>query len=199
MGAIHVERSGLWSAGLTEPEQATVMAITADALAQAVGHTPTAFDVDRFALTPALRIARATFVTLHKGGMLRGCIGSLQPEAPLFQSVHDNALAAALHDPRFPSVTGRELLLLEVSVSILSPVEPIDTIAEFRIGEHGIILEKGWRRAVYLPEVATEQGWTVEETLISLCQKAGLPTDAWRTGASFKVFSSEVLSRRHDV
>jgi AmmeMemoRadiSam system protein A len=126
--------------------------------------------------------------------MLRGCIGSLEPQAPLCRSVHENAVGAALRDPRFPPVSARELPRLVVDVSILSLIEPIAGPGAFRLGEHGIILEKGWHRAVYLPEVAPEQGWTVEETLCSLSEKAGLPPDAWRKGANFKVFSSVVLS-----
>ena len=77
----------------------------------------------------------------------------------------------------------------------IGSIEPIDSPDRFRIGEHGIILEKGPYRSVYLPEVAVEQGWSREETLASLCQKAGLGPDAWREGARFKVFSSVALSR----
>ena len=76
----------------------------------------------------------------------------------------------------------------------MSPIRDIASIAEFKIGQQGIILEKGRYRAVYLPEVATEQGWTVEQTLSSLSMKAGLPPDAWREGTRFKVFESAVLS-----
>ena len=83
-----------------------------------------------------------------------------------------------------------ELKDLEVEVSVLTPPRPIASWEEFRVGEHGIILSKGGRRAVFLPEVAVEQGWTREETLSHLARKAGLPADAWREGASFAVFTS---------
>ncbi len=188
------KRSGEWSPGLTAAEQATLYAIALDTVKWCVIRARAALDLERYSLTAGLLLPRATFVTLHKHGLLRGCIGSLQPEAPLYQSVHENAERAALHDPRFPPVGPRDLPLLRVDVSILSPILPIAGPADFRIGEQGIILEKGFHRAVYLPEVALEQGWTVEETLDSLSSKAGLPPDAWRSGASFQVFSSVVLS-----
>lgn len=192
---IKEHRSGTWSPGLTAAEQATLFAIANDTLAWCVKGGRGAFDFTPYALTDKLKVQTATFVTLKIGGDLRGCIGSLAPEAELYRSVHDNAVNAALRDPRFSAVTPRELPLLEVDVSILSPIRPIATLDEFHLGEHGIIIEKGGRRAVYLPEVAVEQGWTREETLTSLSRKAGLPADAWRAGAGFKVFSSVVLAR----
>jgi uncharacterized protein (TIGR00296 family) len=91
-------------------------------------------------------------------------------------------------------VTPAELPQLEVDLSVLSPIRAIMSLEEFKIGEHGIIIEKGSSRAVYLPEVAVEQKWSRDETLSSLSQKAGLPPDAWKQGARFKVFSSVVLS-----
>jgi len=187
-------RSGEWSPGLTAVERETLFTIAVDTLAWCTGGGAREFDVSAYTLTAALRLPRATFVTLHAQGMLRGCIGSLEPQAPLYVSVHENAVGAALRDTRFPPVGVRELQRLAVHVSILGPIEPIAGPEAFRIGEHGIILEKGWHRAVYLPEVAPEQGWTVEETLCSLSEKAGLPPEAWRTGTTFKVFSSVVLS-----
>jgi len=100
-----------------------------------------------------------------------------------------------MRDHRFRQVSSSELEQIDVHISVLSPIGPIDSVDEFMIGEHGIILEKGMYRAVYLPEVAVEQGWTKEETLTSLSRKAGMSGDAWRSGTKFKVFSSVVLSR----
>ena len=192
---IHEKRSGEWAPGLTAAERETVFAIAVDTLAWCTAGGRGEFDFSAYALTPALEIPRATFVTLHEQGMLRGCIGSLEPQAPLYLSVHENAVGAARRDPRFPPVSAREWPRLVVDVSILSPINPIASLDALHLGEHGIILEKGWHRAVYLPEVAPEQGWTVEETLCSLSEKAGLPPDAWREGARFKVFSSVVLCK----
>ncbi len=187
-------RSGGWTAGLAPEERNAVYRLVRDTLEWCVKRDGDVFDMSRYALTGALRTERATFVTLHKRGMLRGCIGSLSQDAPLYQSVHENAVNAALHDPRFPPVQALELPALSLEISILSPIIPIDGIEQFRIGEHGIIMEKNKRRAVYLPDVALEQGWTVAETLCALSEKAGLAPDAWQTGAVFSVFSSTVLS-----
>lgn len=187
-------RSGQWSPGLGDAEKETLFAVAMDTLEWCVGGSKGRFLFDGYAITRALKENTATFVTLKKRGMLRGCIGSLAPVAQLYMSVHSNAINAAMMDPRFPPVMPKELPGLSVDVSILSPIVPIAGVDEFKLGEHGIIIEKGSRRAVYLPEVAVEQGWTREETLDSLCEKAGLPSDAWRSGASFSVFSSVVLS-----
>jgi len=188
------KRSGQWTCGLNDEERHTLFAIARDTIEWAVRRPGGEFDWARYALTDRLREPRATFVTLKKAGHLRGCIGSLAPDAPLYQSVHQNAIQAALHDPRFPPVIPAELPHLHLDVSILSPIRDLPSWRDFRIGEQGIILIKGFHRAVYLPEVAIEQGWTVEETLSSLSEKAGLPPDAWKSGARFQVFESVVLA-----
>lgn len=197
MGSVPVrmEQSGAWSPGLTVAEAGILLRVAWETLAWATGTGRRApFAWTHFALTPALRERRATFVTLHRSGMLRGCIGTLTAVDPLAQSVHRNAVAAALEDPRFEPLTAAELDGLEVAVSILSPSEAIAGLADFRVGEQGLILERGGARAVFLPEVAAEQGWSAEETAEHLCLKAGLPPQAWRSGATFRVFWSAVLS-----
>jgi AmmeMemoRadiSam system protein A len=188
--SMNEQNSAVWSPQLSQTEEQTLFAIANDTLSWCVEDSSGSFDFGKYEITEKLKIQTATFVTLKINGRLRGCIGSLEPVAPLYESVHDNAVNAALRDHRFPPVGTNELTQLEVHISILSPIVPIKTLDEFRIGEHGIILTKGYNRAVYLPEVATEQGWTVEETLTSLSQKAGLPPDAWKTGTTFEVFSS---------
>lgn len=192
--AVKEHRSGRWTPGLSEAEKSTLFAIARDTLAWCVAGRKGPFDFTPYALTPKLKGEAATFVTLKIKGRLRGCIGSLAPVEALYLSVHGNAINAALRDPRFSPVTTDELARLSVDVSILSPVQDLASIAEFQLGRQGIILEKAGCRAVYLPEVATEQGWSVEETLASLSEKAGLPPEAWRQGARFQVFESAVLS-----
>ncbi len=186
--------SGDWSPGLSEVEQMTLFEIANDTLEWCVGGLNRGFDFDKYELTDKLKIPMATFVTLNIGGRLRGCIGSLAPAAPLYESVRDNAANAAMKDSRFQPLSEAELPNLEVHISVLSPIIPISSLEEFKLGEHGIIMEKGYNRAVYLPEVARDQLWTEEETLSSLSQKAGLPPDGWKDGASFEVFSSVLLS-----
>ncbi len=187
-------RSGEWSPELSDTESETLFRIANDTLDWGVKGGRERFDFTPYALTDKLREYAATFVTLKANGMLRGCIGSLEPVEELYMSVHHNALNASLRDPRFEPVSEQERERLEVHISILSPIVPIGDIDEFRIGEHGIILEKGRYRSVYLPEVALEQRWNVEQTLSSLSEKAGLPPEGWRDGARFSVFSSVVLS-----
>lgn len=142
------------------------------------------------ALPDSLRAPAGAFVTLKRHGDLRGCIGTLEPREPLYRAIITNSVNAALRDPRFDPVEPAELKDLEVEVSILTPPRPIAGWEAFRVGEEGIILSKDGRRAVFLPEVAAEQGWTREETLSHLSRKAGLPADAWRTGARFQVFTT---------
>lgn len=192
---IKEHRSGEWTPGLTDEEKQTLFAIVEDTLKWCVNGGRGSFSFDGYKLTDKLKVKTATFVTLKEHGMLRGCIGSLAPVESLYESVHDNAINASLRDPRFNPVAPAELGKLEVHISILSPIRDIASLDEFKIGEHGIIMEKGMYRAVYLPEVAVEQGWTKEETLSSLSEKAGARPDAWKAGAKFKVFSSVALSR----
>jgi len=121
----------------------------------------------------------AAFVTLREGGDLRGCIGLLRFDVPLWENVRDAAAAAALDDPRFYRVTADELPLLDVEISILEPPIEIDDPARFEAGRHGIVIEKGARRGLLLPQVAPEMGWGELEMLEGACRKAGLPPDAW--------------------
>ncbi len=190
---IKEHKSGAWSPELTDAEKKTLFKITLDTLDWCVKGRKGEFAFDSYTLTPKMKEKTATFVTLKIGGMLRGCIGSLVPVEELYKSVHGNAVNAAMEDPRFRPVSTNELASLEVHVSILSPIKDIASLDQFTIGEHGIIIEKGYSRAVYLPEVAPEQGWTKDETLSSLSEKAGLRSDAWKQGAKFKIFSSVVL------
>ncbi len=193
--AVKEHRSGDWDPGLTEAEKETLFAIVADTLEWCVKGGAGEFNFDKYTITETLKRPTHSFVTLKIKNMLRGCIGSLppMPAEPMYKSVHENAINAALKDWRFRPVSLAELGKIDVHISLLSPVKDIKTLDEFHIGEHGIILIKGGHRAVYLPEVAVEQGWSKEETLESLSEKAGLPPDAWKQGARFQVFSSVVL------
>jgi hypothetical protein len=142
------------------------------------------------ALPEQLRAPAGAFVTLKRQGELRGCIGTVEPRAPLYLAVLANGDRAARRDPRFAPVQESELQDMEVEVSVLSPPRPVASWEDVHIGEQGIILSKGERRALFLPEVAAQQGWTIEETLSHLARKAGLPPDAWRDGASLAVFTT---------
>lgn len=142
---------------------------------------------------PGLLQRRGAFVTLHAGGRLRGCIGTIEGRGPLLQEVAGSAAAAAVGDPRFPPVSPDESSKLAIEVSALSPLREVAGPGEIELGRHGILLGKSGRQAVFLPQVATEQGWDLPTTLTHLCRKAGLPHDAWREGARLRVFEAEVF------
>ncbi len=134
------------------------------------------------------------FVTLHtKEGHLRGCIGYILPIKPLYEAIIENAISAAVSDYRFPQVGWNELSSLKIELSVLTPPKGVGTYTNIIIGKHGVILSKEGKSAVFLPQVAPEQGWTLEETLTHLSQKAGLPQDAWKKGCQFEVFKAEVF------
>jgi len=156
---------------------------------------------------PEYERLQGVFVTLNRTdpreirseGRLRGCIGQVLPAYPLYQAVVEAAVDAALHDQRFEPVQAAELERLEVDVTVLSPPRPIESWRGIRLGTHGIVLEKQGRRALFLPQVPGEQGWTIEQTLSALSQKAGLPSDAWREGTSFSVFTGQVFRERPET
>ena len=124
-------------------------------------------------------VPAAAFVTLHRAGELRGCVGSLVPGRPLWRSVVAAAASAAA-DPRFEPIDRRELAGLRVEVSVLGPAVPLEEPADFVAGLHGLIVERGSRGALMLPEVAAEHRWGGAEMLGATCRKAGLAIDAWR-------------------
>jgi AmmeMemoRadiSam system protein B/AmmeMemoRadiSam system protein A len=143
---------------------------------------------------PDLLQGRGAFVTLKKHGELRGCIGHLIGDRPLYLVVQNVAVSAAIGDQRFPPVTGEELSDLEIEVSVLSPLQQVESVDQIQVGLHGVIIRRGLQQAVYLPQVAPEQGWSREEMLENLSLKAGLSRDAWeKEGTRFYVFTAEVF------
>lgn len=124
---------------------------------------------------PALQKDGAAFVTLRKGGALRGCIGQILATGPLGRSVQAMAVAAATEDPRFKPVGPEELKQIDIEISVLTPPEPLPDPQAVRVGTDGLILEKGRHRGVLLPQVPVEQGWTKAQYLDGICQKSGLP------------------------
>ena len=142
-----------------------------------------------------LKEKRGVFVTITENGRLRGCIGYHESDRPLYELVPDRAVQAAFHDPRFMPLQKDELDKIKIKISVyLTNVYRINSIDEFKMGKQGIIMMKDGRGATYLPEVPLEAGWkTKEEELRSLCRKAGLPPDAWRHGATFWVYETQVF------
>lgn len=143
-----------------------------------------------------LRRPSGAFVSLHtSGGDLRGCIGTIHPVAPLCEAVSSSAVSAATRDPRFHPVRGDELPSLQIEISVMSPIVRVGTIDEITVGRDGLIITRGGRAGLLLPQVATEYGWDRETFLRHTCAKAGLPHDAWRSaGCRIERFSAEVFS-----
>ena len=144
-------------------------------------------------ISGAMNVPRATFVTLKKNSQLRGCIGDLIPQRPLYKSVIQNAINASFNDTRFSPVVEAEMEDITIEISALTVPEPITSPDEIRIGIDGVILSKQGHSAVFLPQVAPEQGWDVAQMLTQLSLKARLPADAWKEGAGFLVFQADVF------
>ncbi len=127
-----------------------------------------------------LTMPAGAFVSLHKRGRLRGCIGRFEAECPLCETVVDMAWAASKNDPRFNEVGAEELGDIDIEISVLSPLKKVTDVKEITVGKHGIFITHGYRRGTLLPQVATEQGWDRNTFLCHTCLKAGLPRDAWK-------------------
>lgn len=144
-----------------------------------------------------LEAKNGCFVTLKTNGRLRGCIGCFSSETPLYRTVAEFAFKSAREDPRFTAdrIRPDELDSVHLDISVLSPMEPCDSPESIELGKHGIYVKSSFRSGCFLPQVATETGWSVDEFWSNCCShKAGLPADAWRTGdAETYIFTAEVL------
>ncbi len=144
-----------------------------------------------------LCLERGAFVTIHKRGQLRGCIGNFQALGTLLETVQEMATAAACQDPRFRPVQSLELDDLDLEISVLSPLRPIKSVEEIQVGRHGIYIVSPRGRGVLLPQVATEQGWDRETFLDHTCLKAGLRPGCWReTDVQILIFSAQVFGEK---
>lgn len=148
--------------------------------------------LERTAITAELNEPRGAFVSL-KQPALRGCIGSVLTKKPLYRSVIELAPKAALEDPRFPPLEASELPRTRIEISALGAPRPLKRTEELVIGRHGAMLTRGAARAVFLPQVAAELGWTAEQFLRQLAVKAGLAEGDWRD-AELAVFEADAFS-----
>jgi len=147
--------------------------------------------------SPALSSERGAFVSLHKRGRLRGCIGNFSTTSPLTRTVEDMAQAAAFEDPRFPPLSPEELDQVDIEISVLTPLRRIKNVEEIEVGRHGIYIIQGPSRGVLLPQVATEQGWDRQAFLENTCLKAGLKPGCWRDPKTeIYIFSAEVFGEK---
>jgi len=149
---------------------------------------------------PELQAEQGCFVTLKRREMLRGCLGSFTGDKPLYKMVNEMARSSATRDPRFFSqpITPAELPEIEIEISVLSPLERIENPLDITLGMHGIYIKKGMASGCFLPQVATETGWTKEEFLSNCCShKAGLNPRAWEEpDTEVLVFTAEVFSEK---
>ena len=179
-----------WRFGLEE--QQTLLQLARDSIrARLDGGGPP--DLSGYDITDEMRKDSGAFVTLTIGGHLRGCIGEIPPSRSLADVVRDHAVDAGFRDPRFSPLSADEYDGIHIEISVLTPPEPVAGYQDIVLGRDGIYLIKGMRRAVYLPQVAVEQGWNLDETLSTLSRKAGLPTNGWKEGATFEVFQAQVF------
>lgn len=181
-----------------EAERAALLDLARRSLiAASTGASPP--DAPRCRKMPRLCEKRAAFVTLNTPrGQLRGCIGSIFPQEPLWESVRRHARNAAINDRRFPPVAAEEAARLHIEISVLNLPQPVDSWRSIHIGRDGILLTQDDRGAVYLPHVAPQQGWTLEETLTHLSQKAGLAPNAWKDpNCQFQTFQATVFAETH--
>jgi AmmeMemoRadiSam system protein A len=145
---------------------------------------------------PVFAEKHGVFVTLHRGGELRGCIGYPLPLKALGEAVAEMAIAAATEDPRFPTVSADELGDLDIEISVLTIPQKVDGPDQVRVGRDGIIISKGFQRGLLLPQVPVEQGWNLEQYISYGCRKAGLAPDEWKKGVQIEVFQAIVFGEK---
>jgi len=157
-----------------------------------------ALEIDSYQVEedPLFKEKRGAFVTLHKHGNLRGCIGYIEAIKPLFETIQEMASAAAFEDPRFPKLAADEFDQIDIEISVLSPIFPIKDVNTIEVGRYGLIISQGLHRGLLLPQVATEQEWDTHTFLQHTCMKAGLPADAWQHGARLEGFTAFVFGEK---
>jgi AmmeMemoRadiSam system protein A len=145
--------------------------------------------------TAHLSELRGAFTSLYLRGELRGCVGYVMPVNSVYRAVAETARAAAFEDTRFRPVTLEEARDMQIELSILSPPQSI-TPEAVEIGHHGLLISMASRRGLLLPQVPVEHNWDRVTFLEQTCRKAGLPIDAWQTGAKIEAFTAEVFGEK---
>ncbi len=182
---------------MDEKDKNILLSIARESIKSAIRDTPN--EQTQIEITsPELKEKSGAFVTLRTHGKLRGCIGRMVSDIPLYKLVSEMAVSAAKEDPRFSQIKPSDLEGLEIDISALSPLQKIDDPLDFELGRHGIYIKKGSSNGCFLPQVATETGWTKEEFLSKCCSmKAGLSPDAWeKRGIDVYIFTSEIISEK---
>lgn len=183
---------GLYKSPLTKEEKEELLSLAKRSIIEYITRRKV-IDVDM--KNPKLIADGATFVTITRGGHLRGCIGNIQPIMPLYKSVIRSSISASCTDPRFPPMNKKELEDMNIEISILSPFEILKDVRSIEIGRDGLYIMKDGLSGILLPQVAKEQGWDKETFLREVSLKAGLPEDAWKNGATLYRFSAEIIKK----
>ena len=175
---------------LSEAQQNTLLGLTRATITEYLetGRIP-GYETD----VSALRRYSGAFVTLKQRGELRGCIGHIRSDMPLYRAVQEVAVAAATQDSRFQPLTGEEMADVTVEISVLSPFRRLTDVEQIEVGTHGLRMYKDGRQAIFLPQVPVEEGWGRMALLDNLCLKAGLPTGCWQEGANLYTFTALVF------
>jgi len=189
-----MERKGLigTASGLSEEEKQSLLRLARMTLEKKLlGNT----DISSEQLdSSVLKEKRGAFVSLHRRGMLRGCIGCIEGRKPLLGTIEEMVRAAAFNDPRFPPLSAEELKDLDIEISVLTPLKQISDINQIEIGVHGLLIERQHCCGLLLPQVATEWGWDRIKFLEESCRKAGLPSNSWKEkGTKIYIFSADVF------
>jgi AmmeMemoRadiSam system protein A len=142
---------------------------------------------------PVLKRKQGAFVTLRKNDDLRGCIGHMENDRPLCETIGSMALQSAFNDPRFKPLAADELPDIEIEISVLTPYQKVDDAEEIMTGRDGVLLKKEKRQAVFLPQVATERNWNRYELLDNLCIKAGLKPGSWKKDSELYTFQAIIF------
>ncbi|MBU4565054.1 MAG: AmmeMemoRadiSam system protein A [Desulfarculus sp.] len=179
---------------LSPKEQKALLELARGRIARLVGREGDGPAKDEL---PGPEMKRGAFVTLHKQGRLRGCIGNFISDEPLTELIQDMAVAAASQDPRFPPLGAAELDQVDLEISVLSPLKRISDVNEIKVGTHGIYMVSPRGRGVLLPQVATEYGWDRDTFLDQTCVKAGLRPGCWRDpDTEILIFSAQIFGEK---
>lgn len=179
---------------LSDEHKKTLLKIARDSITRAVySRPPLEYRIDDGVLNKKC----GAFVTLHINGNLRGCIGNIVSETPLWKTVRNMAVESALRDPRFYPLTPQELDRVDIEISVLSPLKKIEDPEEIEVGKHGLFIRKGFYQGLLLPQVATEYGWDRTQFLEQTCYKAGLNKNCYReSGTEIYIFSAIVFGEK---
>ena len=192
-----MKRAGI-DLGLSDNDKITLLKLARDTIkAKASGKKLPKISELGDKLTPLLKEKCGAFVTLHKKGNLRGCIGYIEGFKPLAETIQEMAISAGFQDPRFPPVQLEEVDALDIEISVLTPLKLIKDVKEIEVGKHGIYIKSGFYSGLLLPQVATEYNWDRETFLSQTCRKAGLGVDAWKKkDAEIYIFSADIFGEK---